>query len=151
MKVTFSFVVMAVCLTCVASAKAQNYTIDSFIVAGGGGTSTGGVFAVNGTIGQPGVGPASGGVYSLVGGFWGVLQTPGAPILSVTNANGTVTIYWPLPADGFLLEQTAALAAPPAAITWSTVAASSYQTNATRIFITVPMPTGRKFYRLRKP
>src|SRR5262245_22084399 len=105
MKTTFS--VMAVCLTFVGLAKAQNYAIDWFTIAGGGGTSTGGVLAVSGTIGQPAAGTMSGGVYSLVGGFWGViaLQTPGSPLLSVSNANGVVTIYWPRPADGFLLEQ----------------------------------------------
>ena len=55
------------------------------------------------------------------------------------------------PADGFLLDQTMALASPPAAILWSPVAAASYQTNATHIFITVPIPSGSKFFRLRKP
>jgi hypothetical protein len=144
---------LAAGLMLAGSAKSQNYAIDWFTVDSGGGTSTGGVFAVSGTIGQPGAGTMSGGAYSVVGGFWGIvaIQTPGAPLLSVTNANGTVIVFWPRPADGFLLEQTGALASPPAAISWSTVPVGSYQTNATRIFITVPMPTGKQFYRLRKP
>jgi len=33
--------------------RAQNYTNDWYKIAGGGGTSTGGVYSVNGTIGQP--------------------------------------------------------------------------------------------------
>ncbi len=42
------------------------YTID-----GGGGTSTGGTFALSGTIGQPDAGgPMTGGTFSLTGGFW---------------------------------------------------------------------------------
>jgi len=61
-----------------------------------------------------------------------------------------VRVYWPLPATGFVLDDTTALAAPPAAISWTQVV-SGYQTNATHIFITVPAPMGHKFYRLRKP
>jgi hypothetical protein len=38
----------------------------------GGGGSTGGVYQLTGTLGQPDAGaPLSGGVYSLSGGFWG--------------------------------------------------------------------------------
>jgi hypothetical protein len=153
MKKSFSLALLAACLTFAGPVTAQNYAIDWFTIDGGGGTSTGGVFAVSGTIGQPDAGAMSGGVYSLVGGFWGVvaLQTPGAPLLSVTNANGTVIVFWPRPADGFLLEQTGALTTPPGAISWSTVAPGLYQTNTTRIFLTVPAPTGRQFYRLRRP
>ena len=38
--------------------------------AGGGGTSTGGVYSVSGTIGQPDAGLLTGGSYTLAGGFW---------------------------------------------------------------------------------
>ncbi len=135
----------------VCATRAQTFSIDWFTIDGGGDTSTGGVYAVSGTIGQPDAGAMTGGPYSLAGGFWAVLQTPGVPALSVTNASGTVVVSWPKPADGFRLEQTTALASPPATILWSPVAAASYQTNAIHIFITVPMPGGSKFYRLRKP
>src|ERR1051326_8545441 len=48
-----------------SSAHAQ-FSIDWYKVAGGGGTSTGGVYAVSGTIGQPDAGPTmSGGNFSL--------------------------------------------------------------------------------------
>jgi hypothetical protein len=95
----------------------------------------------------------SGGTYSLVGGFWGIvapIQTPGAPLLSVERVGTSVRVFWPLPATGFLLDQTTALASPPAAIVWSQVP-FPYATNATQISITAPAPTGNKFYRLRKP
>ena len=36
----------------------------------GGGTSSGGMFTVSGTIGQPDAGTLSGGEYTLRGGFW---------------------------------------------------------------------------------
>jgi hypothetical protein len=42
-------------------AFAQSYTIDWFKIAGGSGTSTGGVFSVSGTISQPYAGAMSGG------------------------------------------------------------------------------------------
>ena len=48
------------------------------------------------------------------------------------------------------MDRTGALAAPPAAISWSPVS-FPYQTNATHIYITVPVPAGNQFYRLRKP
>lgn len=37
---------------------------------GGGGTSSGGVFGLSGTIGQADAGEMSGGSYTLSGGFW---------------------------------------------------------------------------------
>jgi hypothetical protein len=136
-----------------ASASAQNFSIDWFTIDGGGGTSTGGVFSVSGTIGQPDAGVMSSGNYSLVGGFWGIVaavQTPGAPLLSVERLGGSVRVFWPRPATDFLLDQTTALAVPPGASAWSPVP-FPYSTNATHISITVPAPTGNKFYRLRKP
>ena len=132
------------------------YTIHWSKIAGGGGlNSTGGVYSVSGTIGQPDAsGALTGGVYSVTGGFWpGVtlVQTPDAPLLaSELLPGGSVRIYWPLPATGFVLDQTTALASPPAAISWSQVP-FPYQTNATHISITVPPGIGSKFYRLRKP
>jgi hypothetical protein len=51
-------------------AQAQSgYTLDWFTVDGGGGTSNGGSYALNGTIGQPDAGTLSGGSYTLDGGF----------------------------------------------------------------------------------
>ena len=52
------------------NAVAQNYSIDWYKFAGGGGTSTGEVYSVSGTIGRPGAGgPMTGGNYSVTGGF----------------------------------------------------------------------------------
>jgi len=56
-------------------AFAQQYSIDWYKVAGGGGTSIGGTYAVSGTIGQPDAGgPLSGGNYSVTGGFWSLIN-----------------------------------------------------------------------------
>src|SRR5262245_59786856 len=87
-----------------SSAHAQ-FSIDWSKIAGGSGTSTGGVFSVTGTIGQPDAGPTlSGGNFSLTGGFWSlisVVQTPGAPLLTIIRSNNTVTVSWPSPSTGF--------------------------------------------------
>ncbi len=125
-------------------------------IAGGGATtpSTGGVYAVSGTLGQPDAsGALTNGAYVVSGGFWpGVhlLQTPGAPPLAAEPlGGGNVRVYWPRPATGFVLDQTTALGATPPATVWSQVP-FPYATNATHISITVPA-AGDKFYRLRKP
>src|SRR5512138_2169118 len=107
------------CLACAATALAQPYTIDWSTIDGGGGTSTGGVYSVSGTIGQPDAGTLSGGPYTLTGGFWGIVaavQTPGAPLLSITrNPDSSITVSWPAPATGWILEATDALPSSPAA------------------------------------
>jgi hypothetical protein len=143
------------CLALLASlscdvAGAQVFSIDWFSLDGGGGVSTGGVYAVSGTIGQADAGRMSGRNFTLEGGFWGIItavQTPGVPRLSVTLTNGVVTVFWPLPATDWVLDQTTNLTGSP--IPWAQVP-FPYATNATQIFITVPAPAGNRFYRLRK-
>ena len=134
------------------SAQAQ-FSMDLFKIGGGGGTSTGGTFTVAGTMGQPDAGEASGGPFSLMGGFWPVTETqlPDSPLLSIAKAGQAIVVSWPKPADGFVLDQATALASPSSSTSWLVVPAASYQTNATHIFINVPAPSGNAFYRLRKP
>ena len=130
---------------------AQSYSVDWVTIDGGGGLSTGGVYTVSGTIGQPDAGLMSGGNFTLQGGFWGVvslIQTPGAPLLSITLTNRIVTISWPTPADGFLLEQTNRLTGLPGL--WPGVS-SGYATNSTKISVTLPASPGNQYFRLRKP
>ena len=154
MKIILLLSVLASCLALGGAARGQNYAINWFTIGGGGGTSTGGGFSVSGTSGQADAGSMSGGGgYSLVGGFWGgisVLQTLGAPLLSITNAGHAAVVSWPRPADGFMLERTPALAAPPVAILWNVVPPSEYVTNATRILFPVMLSGERQFFRLRR-
>src|ERR1039458_9296343 len=79
---------------------AQSYSIDWYKIAGGGGTSTGGVYSVSGAIGQHDAGgPMTGGNYSLMGGFWAlisVVQTAGLPNLAITFVGpNSVVVSWP--------------------------------------------------------
>ncbi len=128
------------------------YSIDWQTIDGGGGASTGGVYAVSGTIGQPDAGTLSGGTYTLQGGFWGVVaavQTPSAPWLTITRTvTNTVCVGWPLPADGWVLEWTNRVVSVSAP--WPQVS-PPYQTNSTQAWIIEPAPTGNRFYRLHKP
>jgi hypothetical protein len=58
-------------LACGAATASAQFSISRFTIDGGGGTrSTGGVFAVGGTIGQPDAGSLSGSTFTLDGGFW---------------------------------------------------------------------------------
>ena len=72
-------------------ALAQTYDVSWFTVDGGGATfSAGGTYSLSGTIGQPDAGaPATGGPYSLVGGFWAgaIVQAD----LSITKTDGQAT------------------------------------------------------------
>ena len=97
---------MGLLLLAASSLGAQNFGIDWFTVDGGGGASAGGAYTMSGTIGQPDAGTLSGGTYSLVGGFWGVVALPsaGAPRLFIQYSGGLATISWsPAPA-GYVLQ-----------------------------------------------
>ena len=133
-------------LAIVTRTSGQLYSIDWHTIDGGGGTSTGGVFAVSGTIGQPAAGgPMTNGQYSVTGGFWALptaVQTPGAPTLTIVPAApGQATISWTPNTPGFVLQETAVLS--PA--NWTN--SLSGATNP----ITVPATLPTKFYRLFKP
>ncbi len=128
------------------SGLAQTYALNWATIDGGGGTSTGGVYSVSGTIGQPDAsGPMTNGVYSVTGGFWPlptVIQTVGAPLLSIAATGpGQATISWTPNTAGFVLQETWSLA--PANWTNSVSGAANP--------VVVPAVVPAKFYRLFKP
>lgn len=127
-------------------AVGQSYSIDWFTIDGGGGTSTGGVYSVSGTIGQPDAGgPLTNGQYSITGGFWALptaVQVTNAPTLTIVPAGAVqATISWSPATPGFVLQETWILS--PA--NWTN--SPSGATNP----ITVPATLPAKFYRLFKP
>jgi hypothetical protein len=125
---------------------AQSYSIDWHKIAGGGGTSTGGVYSVSGTIGQPDAGgPMTGGSYSLTGGFWSlisVVQTSNAPPLAISHSGSTVTVYWHN-ISGWTLQQNSSVTAP---LGWS--ASSGVTTANGTNYLNLASPTGHSFFRL---
>lgn len=133
------------------SVFAQSYSIDWSTIDGGGGTSTGGVYSVMGTIGQPDAGTMSGGNYTLQGGFWGVVaavQTPGAPFLTVfRTTTNTVAVSWPSPSTDWTLQQNTNSVS---SVNWSNVTNGIQDEGTTKTLIVNP-PAGNRFYRLMKP
>lgn len=108
--------------------------------------STGGVYAVSGTIGQSDAGgPLTNGSYAVTGGFWALpiaVPTAGAPTLVIVPAApGIATISWMPVTPGFVLQETLSLAPT----NWMN--SISGATNP----VNVPAVLPSKFYRLFKP
>jgi hypothetical protein len=147
---TVSLLLIGSALMCGQSARAQQYSIDWHKISGGGGTSTGGVYSVNGTIGQHDAtanNAMTGGGYSLTGGFWSLyaVQTPGAPLLSIQlTSTNTAMVYWPSPSAGFNLQMNTNVATT----NW-TAASESVQDNGAIRFIIVNPPAGNRYFRLK--
>ena len=129
------------------ASNAQTYSIPWSTIDGGGSTSTGGVYSVSGTIGQPDASttPMTNGQYSVTGGFWALptaIQVTGAPTLTIAPATpGNATISWTPNTPGFVLQQTSVLSPS----NWTN--SPSGATNP----ITVTATNAAKFYRLFKP
>ena len=72
------------------SPAGEPYAIDRYTIEGGGGTSSGGTFEIQGTIGQPDADPlqpSTGGAFEITGGFWPGLA-PATPQPDALFANG---------------------------------------------------------------
>jgi hypothetical protein len=146
--VVFLFVVF---LSTALTAGAENYSIGWYKVAGGGGTSTGAVYSVSGTIGQHDAGgPLVGGNFSLMGGYWSfpTVQTLGAPSLRiVATSPNTLMVYWPSPSTGFNLQVNTDLTTAR----WVPPTETVQDDGTIRYIIIVSPAPGQKFYRLNHP
>ena len=142
----------AVLLLTAVPAHSQPYTINWYKIAGGGGTSTGGVYSVSGTIGQHDAGGTmTGGSYSVTGGFWsliGVVQTPGTPLLTITlnPPLSTVTISWPSSAGSFKVQTNGNLATS----NWVDYGGTINSAGGTNSITVSPSPDNL-FFRLKSP
>ena len=129
----------------------QNYTIDWYKIAGGGGTSTGGTYQVNGTIGQADASVAmTGGSYSLTGGFWSIIsvvQAAGVPNLVIVPVSAnSVQIRWPA-TGSYTLLQNSNLATTTGWVPSGYTVATANGTNS----VTISPPQGNVFFRLSNP
>lgn len=137
-------------LLTVTVAHAQSYSIDWYKIAGGGGMSTGAVYSVSGTIGQPDASlqSMSGGSYQLTGGFWSIIaavQTLGLPDLTIIrNGANSVQVVWP--ATGTYTLQTNNNLATA---NWTTYSGNINSTGGTNS-ITISPPSGNLFFRLKQ-
>jgi hypothetical protein len=130
-------------------AQAQGYSVDWYKVSGGGGTSSGGMYSLTGTIGQHDAGmPMTGGSFSLTGGFWSLLsvvQTPGLPELLITHSGHSVIVSWQ-DTGSYTLQQNNNMANPGG---WVNSAYPITTLNGTNS-ITVNPPMGNLFFRLKQ-
>jgi len=136
--------VMLGCLSPLLALAAQ-YSIGWYKIGGGGGACAGGPFQVHGTVGQSDASAAlSGGQYSVIGGFWSlisVVQTPGAPLLTVTYAAGQAIVACPSSAAGWTLQTNNSLAGSA----WG-----DYLGPVINHSVTNSPPSGNLFFRLRQ-
>ena len=101
------FIGLAATFALLGGASAQSYSIDWYTIDGGGGTSTGGVYSVSGTIGQHDAGgPMTGGNFFLTGGFWSLyaVQTLDAPLLTITYSGNQAIVSWSPSVTGWTLQ-----------------------------------------------
>ena len=133
----------------ITALRAQTYSINWSTIAGGGGTSTNGSFALNGTIAQAAAGgPMTNGQFTVTGGFWAfvsAVQTPGAPTLYISHTGNSVTVSWQAVA-GWTLRQNNGLTLPA---NWA-VSSGVTTSNGTN-YLNLTSPTGHLFFRLSNP
>lgn len=130
----------------IATLVFAQYSLDWSTMDSGGGTSTGGVYAVTGTIGQPDAGTMTGGPFELLGGFWGAVipvQQEGAPTLSISQGGPNVTLSWMPNTPGFVLQELNTLTLAPGG--WAN--ALSGATNP----VVIPASMQTRYFRLVRP
>jgi hypothetical protein len=141
----FARIIFAVITIAAATSRAQEFQIDWFTIDGGGGSMSGGPFAVTGTIGQSDAGFMAGGQFTVAGGFWSSPTAPEplvAPTLAISfAAQNQITLLWTPTAPGFVLQETTDLV--PANWTNSPTGGASP--------VTVAASAATKFYRVMHP
>ena len=148
---TWCLGVLVVCLLTL-SAHGQQYAVPWFKIAGGGGMqSTGGVYALSGTIGQIDAGRvAATNAYRIDGGFWAIaIQQLGYPPLNITRADTNYFVSWQTIEPGLILQQATNLATPSV---WSD-ATNVVSTNGLTNLVQQALASGvsNRYYRLRRP
>lgn len=143
---------MLVVLVSGASLASTN-EVNWWTFTGGGGKAQHAGVALTGVIGPiaPALSPATGGNYSLNGGFWSllsVLQTPGAPLLAIAlTSTNTAMVSWPSTSTGFILQQNT----NGIGTTNWTIVPTTPADNGTIKYIIVNPPTGNRLFRLFHP
>jgi hypothetical protein len=108
---SFSIPLLALLLSAklASDIHAQSFSIDWFTIAGGG-TSTGSVYSPS-----PSPPPAArrwpAAITSLTGGFWALymVQTAGAPLLTISRTDNVVMIFCSSTSKNWMLQQNANL------------------------------------------
>ncbi|MCU0857825.1 MAG: hypothetical protein MUC65_05405 [Pontiellaceae bacterium] len=136
-------IIATVFMVSTLAAPAQTNSVNWSTLDGGGGTSTGSVYSVCGTIGQFDTGNLSGGSYRIDGGFWvpQAIQVENAPFLNIAAGGmGEIIISWNSCNTNWILQETSSL-------TNGWVNAPSGVTNP----VVIPTTEAVMFYRLHNP
>jgi hypothetical protein len=136
--------VLPLCCLAPLIGLAAQYSIGWHKIVSGGGASTGGTYQVHGSIGQPDAGAVlSGGQYAVMGGFWSlayVVQTPGAPVLTLSHVGNQTIVSWPSSASGWTLQTNNDLSSS----NWG-----NYVGPIINNSVTTSLPKGNLFFRLQ--
>ena len=101
---------------CVVSFEAQGagFELKAAAFTSGGGVATNASFHLAASCPGAVIGPASGGSFTLAGKFPGIrlVQTPGAPRLTLSASGSGYLLRWPAAFSGFRLQTTASLTEP---------------------------------------
>ena len=98
---------------------------------------------------RPDAGVASGGSYTLQGGFWSAFaggSGESLPSLRILRDGANVTLAWPDPSTGFQLQESPSLSAPA----WTDVNAVPGIVGEEKQ-VSQSIAPGARFYRLRRP
>jgi hypothetical protein len=115
-------------------------------LTGGGGSSSGGAYALQGAVTQPSIVGSAGGAYELTAGLFGiaVLRTPGTPSIGVRFTEDKLAeLSWTGDASEFVLEFSPTVG--PGAV-WEPVSPQPTGNS----FVT-PCKQPARFFRFRKP
>lgn len=141
-----------------AQSGAQPFSLNGSVVAGGGGTATGGPFQITGTITQPEAGPRlTGGCFSIDPGFWGayaVINTPGAPVLRIRpQGPNYIRVSFTPECGDWVLQWTTTLETGAAPTLWTDDEASNLILVGDELTRDFHLPSwgSRLFFRLRQP
>jgi hypothetical protein len=135
-----------------APISAQILNLDWFTIDGGGGTSTGGAYAISGTIGQPDVGRFAGPNYTLVGGFWSVIPQDSIRRVKIKKRAGQLVLSWPAEAPAVVVQSATQLT--PAGGNWTNIAGDPVRVGDEFELTVGPIltpPNPIRFFRLSRP
>lgn len=129
-----------------AGIGAQTFTFEGGVIAGGGGVSTNAKFSISGVVGEFSALSASGGGFTVDGGFLNAespSRVPAAPALLVSRLGNTVRISWASDAGAFLLQETSNVIGTP----WSDSAVTPSLINGQWV-VALGATSSARFFRL---
>lgn len=136
--------ILCVAVSARTLAQTADFSIQPNEIDAGGGTTTGGSYALFGAIGQSDAGSLAGGTYSLEGGvvpgLFGTVSIPDGPTLQIISAGSAVTISWTPASPGFVLQESSDLDG-----IWVNSGSGSQNP------VTLPLTSVARFLRLTRP